>query len=366
MRRHAAPGFALPMTVLLLLVTTGAVITALNQASTERKVLDSETAALEALVLAETALERFNAEGTAWAWQGTDPGFPTMDSGYVQLADLGEDLGLEGYGEVIVQRLWVASPVADSALYVVRARGVRTLGGWAGAPQAVRVVTRIGKWKTATIAVASAWTSIAGLEKNGSSGSLDGNDACGEKPAVAGVAVPADPGFIFNGETPPVNGDPPILDIGATPEDAADAVPMDWQALLDMPADYYVPATPWANIDFNTWPTVRVTSPTFTLPDAGGQGILIAEGDVEISGTYLWKGIVLVGGKLTSNGNNTVSGATISGLNVKLGMSVEHSDVGNGTKTFEYNSCHIASAMQSFGGGVQMLENTWLDNWALY
>ena len=101
-------------------------------------------------------------------------------------------------------------------------------------------------------------------------------------------------------------------------------------------------------------------------PTEGGRGILIATGDLTISGSELWQGVVLVGGKLTSNGNNTVSGATISGLNVKLGMSVPMSDVGNGTKTFQYNSCHIASAMQAFGGSLHILENTWLDNWAAY
>ena len=38
-RTNGRAGFALPMALLLLLVTTGAVLTALNQADTERKVL---------------------------------------------------------------------------------------------------------------------------------------------------------------------------------------------------------------------------------------------------------------------------------------------------------------------------------------
>ena len=68
------------------------------------------------------------------------------------------------------------------------------------------------------------------------------------------------------------------------------------------------------------------------------------------------------GGTFTSNGNNTVSGAIITGLNIKLGTSVPQTAVGNGQKTFEYNSCHIAQAMQSLGG-LQRISNGWMDNW---
>lgn len=362
-RTNGRAGFALPMALLLLLVTTGAVLTALNQADTERKVLDSEVAMLEALVLAETALERFVTDGRAWAWEGSAGQFPQIDSGFVRLDALGDELGIHGYAEVTVQRMFLD---VDSAFYVVRSRGVRTEGGWGGAPAAVQVVTRAGRWKTATLDVEAAWTSISGLQKNGAAGSLDGFDACGQKPAKAGVAVPTNPGY--SGSTAPVTGDPPILNIGDQPEDAAGEVAVDWESIVNggIAPDYVVPPAVWSNIDFTDWPVVLVTDPSFDLPTEGGRGILIATGDLTISGSELWQGVVLVGGKLTSNGNNTVSGATISGLNVKLGMSVPMSDVGNGTKTFQYNSCHIANAMQAFGGSLHILENTWLDNWAAY
>lgn len=364
MDRSTAPaGFALPMAILLLMVTTGAVLTALSQASTERRMLDSELGMVEALVLAETALERFVTEGKHWEWQGSGGEFPQLDSGHVRLHGLGAELGLEGYADVFVQRLWAGG---DSAFYVIRARGVRTVGGWAGAPAAVQTVTRNGKWKTATLDVQSAWTSIGGLVKNGTAGSLDGNDACGQKAAKAGVAVPVDPGYF--GPTGPVTGDPPILHIGDDVPAAADAVNIDWETILNggITPDYVIPGVDWSDIDFSEWPVVLVTEPDFTLPVSGGRGILIVTGDLNSSGSDLWQGVVLVGGKLTSNGNNTVSGATISGLNAQLGVSVPPSDVGNGTKTFQYNSCHVASAMQAYGGSLNVLENTWLDNWLVY
>jgi hypothetical protein len=359
------PGFALPMAVLLLLVTTGAVMVTLTQESTERRVLDSETAGLEALVLAESGLERVAAQGMNWTWEGTSGPFPRTDSAYVRLTGLGSEIGIEGFAEVIVNRLW-ENAAGDSALFLIRSRGVRTLGGWSRAPAGVRTVTRVARWHPATIDVPSAWTSLGGLRKNGNAGSLDGYDGCGEQPAKAGVAVPVYPGY--SGHEGPLNGEPPLLHLGADPQEAGDAINIDWATIVSgIPEpDYYVPATPWGEIDFDRWPIVYVTEPDFTLPDAGGRGILIAPGNLTISGEYLWQGVVLVGNKLTSNGNNTVSGATISGLNVKLGMAVEESDVGNGTKTFEYNSCHVARAMDSFGGGLQPMENTWMDSWLGY
>lgn len=56
---------------------------------------------------------------------------------------------------------------------------------------------------------------------------------------------------------------------------------------------------------------------------------------------------MLIGGKLTSNGNNTTAGATLSGLNFLIGGtpagSSDDSDA-NGTKTCTYNSCNVSKA----------------------
>ena len=38
-----------------------------------------------------------------------------------------------------------------------------------------------------------------------------------------------------------------------------------------------------------------------------------------ISGALQWDGIILVGGTLTSNSNNSVNGAVVTGLNVLIG-----------------------------------------------
>lgn len=405
-------GFALPMAMLLLLAATGAVMVTLNQGATERRIQDTDAGVIDALALAETGLERFVASGANWSWSGGYP-IPLGTTGSVTLTDLGEELGMDGFAEVSVRRLWVrgsdpADP--DSALFVVRSRGVRTQGGWSGAPQATRVVSRLVRYERPEPLVLddmfpSAWTSLSGLLKNGSSGSLTGYDAaaasytrkgeaCGNMPAKAGVAVPEDPGY--QGDLKPVSGEPPVQYLGETPEEAAASVDIDWNKMIDgktfPPQRDNVFVIPdegtWYDItaeQWDDWPVVVVNSDEldqpFDMPKGGGKGTLIVTGDATISGSNLWEGLVMIGGKLTSNGNNTVSGAVLSGLNVKLAgeqdvgvgediYEVEAADIGNGTKTFEYNSCYLMNAMDAVNAApppnVLVLENTWLDTWAQY
>ena len=92
--------------------------------------------------------------------------------------------------------------------------------------------------------------------------------------------------------------------------------------------------------------------------------MIIATGNVTISGSTTWKGVLLVGGDITSNGNNGIQGATVSGLNVKLGTYVP-SSTANGTKSYNFNSCEVAKAT-SPAGALVTLRNTWVDNWVEY
>ena len=55
----------------------------------------------------------------------------------------------------------------------------------------------------------------------------------------------------------------------------------------------------------------------------------------------------------------------MTGLNVTARPVVAVSDVGNGTKTYRYDSCNVAQAASKFGGLVP-LPNTSVDNWATY
>ena len=51
----------------------------------------------------------------------------------------------------------------------------------------------------------------------------------------------------------------------------------------------------------------------------------------------------------------------LTGPNVKLGQTVGQTAIGNATKTLQYNSCNIASALNALGS-LQPVRNGWSDN----
>lgn len=359
-------GFALPMAIFLLLVAAGVAATTMALGSGERQIMDGDAVGNDAIILAETGLEQFAA-------RQKDPGF--LSATAVAFPDLVYDSSRHqfpaqgGYADLSVQRIRPELSETEPALYLIRSRGVQDQGGWPGAPRGVRVVTRLGRFLRGTLQVQSAFTSLGGLRKNGAAGTIDGSDGCAAKASVAGVAVPDSPGF--TGSSAGVIGSPTIKSMGPTPADAAATVTIDWAGIVDGSAiipDYVVPGDDWYAIDFTTWPVVYVDNPgaMYALPKrAGQQGTLIVRGDLDINGSNLWDGVILVGGALTSNGNHSVSGATMTGLNVLLGEAVPESSIGNGNKEFSYNSCNVANAL-SGQSRVYMMENTWFDSWALY
>jgi hypothetical protein len=359
-RSGDSAGFALPMAVLILMITAGAVLTTLNQASGERRIVDSEQAGDAALVLAETGLELAATQADAWGF-GELPD-AVYDSIRVTFA--------QGYVDVVRQRLRPVNGVISPAIYLIRSRGVHTQGAWAGAPSATRVVTRYGTWSKGVLDVRAAWTSLTGLTKNGGSGTISGTDACGEEAAVGGVAVPTSPGYSQNGGSSVPSGSPPIQFLGADSDEAGEAMNIDWEGIVAGTAvtfDLVIPSDSWPSFsDPDYWPIIYIDNPggTFSLPSSG-RGTLIIRGNFTISGAKTWNGVIMVGGAMTSNGNNTVNGAVISGLNVILDEVVGVSAVGNGTKTYRYNSCNVAAALQAFSG-IRILSNTWFDGWALY
>src|SRR5690606_12548238 len=130
----------------------------------------------------------------------------------------------------------------------------------------------------------------------------------------------------YTGKDGPLQGSVKISKIGATEVEAAETVPIDWDAIVngkaitadsDLPADGTgFPTTAWFNADTNRFPTIIVRNgpnpETQYVLNSFGRGLLIVFGSLRLNGnTAGWKGIILVGGRLTSNGTNEVQGATI-------------------------------------------------------
>jgi hypothetical protein len=343
-------GFALPTAILVIAVMTIMIAGGFSLVSAERRSVSDQKAQITAFKIAEDGLELFLIRRDSLL-----PNAPKVpgakDSVRINFSN--------GYADVSLTRI---RPVIGSmsGLYVARSRGVETVGTYAGTPEGVRTVAQYVLFEPAPMQVLAGWTALSGLDKNGKAGTLGGEDACGDSTAVAGVAVPLNPGF---------TGDSTAVDSLAYV--TMDMVKIDWNAIVNedaiqasitIPPSSWPTATQWADTTY--YPIIRVKGNTSFSPPSSGRGMLIVDGSLVLNGSVGWKGILLVGGDIISNGINSIQGATISGLNVKLDMEVPGS-VGNGTKEYRYNSCEVSKAAR-MAGSLVTLKNTWVDNWVEY
>lgn len=347
------PGFALPMTLLVIVLLTVALAAMYTVTSSERRVVDNQREQIRAFALAETGLELFLGNRAAYGFTGVPGAAP--ESTRIALTS--------GYADVIMTRVRPTVGLSDP-VFVVRSRGVSTSPRLSDQPMAERTVAQYAIWKINPMPVVAGWTSLSGLAKTGTSGTLSGVDAC--TPAQASVAGVATPTGGYTGPSAPLSGNPAQRALG-TQEQANTAVDIDWAGIVAgtaLAADITIPSGSWPSFtDASYWPVIKADG-DFTMPGSG-RGLLIVTGNLTVAGSDTWNGVVLVGGNLTSNGNNTVSGAVVTGLNVKLGQTVPPNSLGNGNKTFRYNSCNVMAAMSRFQA-LHTWPNAWVDNWPSY
>jgi hypothetical protein len=347
------------LALILIVVLSATAAAALSMVGSERRVVEDQEAASAAHAIARSAYDRFLVDPTG-ALASFDPlVFTGPDSAQFTFSD--------GYAWVSVQR--VRPSVSGSApLFLIRSRAVRTDGRPANTPVAERVFAQYAAWQTGAMPTLAAWTSLSGLTKNGGSGTISGADNCGSATPVAGVAVPTSPGYQQSGGSSVPSGAPNILDMGPQ-ADANAMIKINWSGIVGGTAiipDVALPGGVWPTFtNANYWPVIYVDQAgSWALPGSG-RGLLIVKNDMSISDSKQWDGVILVGGTFTSNGNNVVSGALVTGLNVLLGQSVGQSDVGNGTKTYRFDSCNVEKVGEQFKG-LAPLRNTSADNWGSY
>jgi len=356
------------MVIIIVFILAGALAAGFSMTRSERLIDDAGRTYIYAQSNAETALQRAMTERASL---GLASGFPpAADSVRVTLSN--------GFADVIVTQI---RPVVggNPALYLVRSHGFSTASNVAGAPPAQYTVTQFATWQTGTMTVKASFMSLTGIEKNGSVGEISGIDNCGDSSNVAGVAVPQSPGYTQSGGSiTDVLAGSPLIDstMGATPAAMAPNVGVDWDGMINggtVTPDFIsdnagvgFPSSTWFAANPTAFPIILVDNlPTETFTVNPGRGMLIIKGNMAISGSDIWTGVVLVGGVLTSNGNNTITGAVITGLNVKLGMTVGTNAVGNGNKDFLYDSCAVASSVASMGR-MRPYKNTWSNTYAVY
>lgn len=356
-------GATLPMVILLLTVMTIALAAAYTLNGTEAQIGDDYEEQVAALALAESGRHRFLTDRAGLGFTTTPPAATEVDT-----------IPYTG-GSAIVTLTRIRGQVQQlPPLYLLTSRGVRSNGGPGDIPPAERTVAQYVYWDAMPLNVLAGWTSLTGLAKNGSNANsvvgIDANPGTGGCPpaiaAVAAVAVPTSPGY--TGTLVNLTGTPPVRDLG-TLADAKSAVDIDWASIVngtaDIVYDVVIPGGTWPTFtDPAYWPTIRING-DYTIGSAG-RGTLIVTGNLNMNSVSArWEGVVLVGGAVTSNGNSGVDGAIVTGLNVMLGQTVGVSDLGNGTKSYKFNSCNTARALRQ-QAKLRPLPNTWMDNVASY
>jgi hypothetical protein len=350
-------GFAIPVALLVIATLTIMIAGGFSLVSAERRSVADQKSQISAFRIAEQGLEIYLVRRDSLQ-AGSIPAKAKVpadtESKRVDMPG--------GYADVSLTRI---RPVQGSmaGLYVIRSRGVETTGAYAGTPEGVRTVAQYVLFEPAPMQVLAGWLALSGLDKNGNAGTLGGTDACGDSAAVAGVVVPLNPGY--EGKTTATSGSPAIDTV------TADSVHIDWNGIVNgneitptiiIPGGTFPPASAWVS-DPSYYPIIRVNLSSYALPNSG-KGMIIATGELTINGSDTWSGVLLVGGNIISNGINGIQGATVSGLNVKLGIPVPISEA-NGTKSYQYNSCEVAKATTT-AGALVTLKNTWVDNWVEY
>ena len=359
-------GATLPLTILLLALMGVAVAITYGRVASERRITGDSRAQLGAFAVAQSGLNRFMSTINA---KPTGP-YP-VTTVYTDLPN--------GTAQVDLRMLRESTITLLPALYVITSRGRYTAAKRydAMAPSSERSVATYALWVPTPFDLNGAFTSLSQVEINGNSFTVSGADrstasaTCpGPQAAIPGLAVPN--GDISQIDFPAnINGNPDNIAANlGTPNaggTAKDEVKMDWAAILDgtaFPADYVHPTWPTAT-QFNNWPVTRVNG-DLTMPTSG-KGILVVTGNMTWNGTPLktWEGLILVGGTITSNGDANIYGALVTGLNLKVGTAVGLSDIGNGNKTYQYDSCALARALGHIGS-IQRVRNGWSDNWSSY
>jgi hypothetical protein len=219
------------------------------------------------------------------------------------------------------------------------------------------------------VSAPGAITAIAGFDMSGGadSASISGFDSADPMSCssagtdIPGVTVP-DSGYTWNSsDSSIVSGDPPVDESYPTSVELAGSVNIDWAEVLSgstVPFDHVVndiknDFPDLSGLGPDDWPVtfVDLSNPSKNKLAAkeSGQGLLIVNGDIELSGEFQWDGVILVGGQLIATGQPSVRGATMAGLDYITGGSPTESSIGNGQLEFLFNSCYAHNAFKNLG-----------------
>ena len=349
-RLNAREGFALPFTLFLIAILTVLLTAAFAKVQADRRVADASGATVSALATAKSGLHNYLGSKTSRPADG--------DSVRVNVTG--------GYADVVAR---VARKPVDTLanwLYIVRSTGHIIDPTQGKDPQAVRTIAQFAQWQTGSMMVRAAYTSVDGINSPSSTDSvvIDGNDACGVDTARYGLQGK-------NNSIPTLPAKTVVTGKGASPSELEawnqlaliDSTRIDWNALVN--GGFSADHTSY-QAGSSAYSSQLITGTNQTITDLNGTGLLIVQRNLTLQGTAAtWKGIIIVGGKLTFDMTPgdwvTVNGAVISGLNTGNYTT----DFNSGNARILYNSCEVGNTMAKLTGFAP-ITNGWVDNWAAY
>jgi len=323
-------GFVLPIILFAMLIMTIGATVILRTSVDEAKASNAMVWSERTFVAAENALHT----GILQIPDTLLPG----DSAYIGSWRYGSRV----YGEVGVRR--IDNDSTDIVrIYLLTARGYSDQIVFA-ASHLEQIVTVRGRplWD-----VYAGMVALGGVSKNGVSGLISGDDACGV--TVPGILAPDSSveqnGNMVDSIAPWLEGDPPLQ---------YDDNPLallgfgEWSEVRSMEPDYHIfngSEWPDSSVFTRQWPVIMVENGVMLDESNSGRGVIIAPNSLRIGGGFDWDGIILVGDDLRRNGSAIVDGVVLTGLNAILGWPVNVTDLGNGTTNFHYNSCMVKAAL---------------------
>lgn len=347
-------GFALAATLLALLALTAISTAGFLFSHTDLRVSQNHRSGIDAFYMADAGLANYLARGRV----STDTQVYNFSAGSTLV-----------WGERLVG-------VDDAgALWRVLSRSSYTDPDGLGA---TRLLSKTVLASPAPFNLYAAVVAPGGLDKNGVAGIVSGVDAAtpadcstGGMQNVAGLVVPSGGlqlGGLSAGSLGTTGGTGtrgfagnPAVDSSSVAMAMLQQTNIPWQSLISgnyVGFDYVVSQNGYpsfrSQVAPGDWPVILIDQPGYQLtPAMSGRGTLIALNDVSLSGNLHWDGLILVGDDLTSNGQQTVRGAVVAGLNLLLQQSPVSPLQANGNWDFQYHSCNIRLALRGLGPIVE-------------
>lgn len=210
----------------------------------------------------------------------------------------------------------------------------------------------------------AALASAVGITVPGTPDEISGFDAAapGEcpaapAPATAGIAVPTG-GYENPGASTAAVGSPDIQEAGSAIELFA-GTGLDWPALaplLASEAEVTVMENEWPDFSLvgpGRWPLIAIPAKELSLgPAHSGNGTIVALGDLTLESGFEWRGVILVGGRLSLEGPVVLEGTAAGGLNALGGEVTEQTWIVGAGAVIRYQSCAVAAALDGWPFGL--------------